>query len=74
MNELAFRLVQQITGQVPKTLDPELSSERAKAGRKGGLKGGKARAELLSPEERSRIAKKAASTRWGKQSGGETPS
>jgi hypothetical protein len=35
-------------------------------GRKGGLKGGKARAANLSPERRSAIAKKAASKRWDK--------
>jgi hypothetical protein len=34
------------------------------AGRLGGLKGGKARAEKLSPEERKAIAKKAAEKRW----------
>lgn len=33
-------------------------------GRRGGLKGGKARAEKLSAEERSEIAKKAAQARW----------
>jgi hypothetical protein len=36
------------------------------AGRVGGLKGGKARAEKLSPEERAAIAKKAAEARWSK--------
>lgn len=36
------------------------------AGRLGGLKGGKARAEKLSPEERKVIAKKAAEARWSK--------
>ncbi|MFC2069653.1 histone H1 [Chloroflexota bacterium] len=35
-------------------------------GRKGGLKGGRARAERLSPERRSEIAKKAAMARWNK--------
>ncbi len=34
------------------------------AGRLGGLKGGKARAEKLSSEERKAIAKKAAQKRW----------
>lgn len=34
------------------------------ANRKGGLKGGKARAKALSPEKRAEIAKKAAKTRW----------
>ena len=33
--------------------------------RTGGIKGGKARAECLSPERRSEIAKKAANVRWG---------
>ena len=33
-------------------------------GRKGGLKGGKARAEKLTSEQRSAIAKKAAQRRW----------
>ena len=33
-------------------------------GRKGGLKGGKARAEALSAKERKEIAKKAAKARW----------
>lgn len=32
--------------------------------RKGGLKGGKSRAEKLSPERRAEIAKKAAQKRW----------
>jgi hypothetical protein len=33
-------------------------------GRKGGLKGGKARAEALTREERRTIARKAAKARW----------
>jgi hypothetical protein len=33
-------------------------------GRKGGLKGGRARAEKLTPEQRSEIARKAAGARW----------
>ena len=33
-------------------------------GRMGGLKGGRARANALSPKERSAIAKKAAQARW----------
>ncbi|QIE54164.1 RNA-binding protein [Pikeienuella piscinae] len=33
--------------------------------RKSGLAGGKARAESLSAEQRSEIARKAASARWG---------
>jgi hypothetical protein len=36
----------------------------AALGRLGGLKGGKARAEKLSPAKRKAIAKKAAKARW----------
>jgi hypothetical protein len=35
-------------------------------GRLGGLKGGKARKEKLTAEQRKEIAKKAAAKRWGK--------
>lgn len=35
-------------------------------GRLGGLKGGKARAAKLTPEQRSEIAKKAATERWSR--------
>ena len=33
-------------------------------GRKGGLKGGKARAASMTPEQRSDAAKRAATARW----------
>lgn len=52
----------------------EVSSEREKnpaavaLGKLGGLKGGRARAEKLSPRKRTQIAKKAALARWGKKS------
>ena len=36
------------------------------ANRRGGLKGGKARAKALSSEKRAEIAKKAALSRWKK--------
>jgi len=36
-------------------------------GRLGGLKGGKARAEKMTPEQRSEIARIAASARWRKK-------
>lgn len=51
-NEAAHRLLQQITGEyvTPKT-------RRAK-------QGGVARAEKLTPEQRSEIARNAAATRW----------
>jgi len=55
-----------LTGQVedaaPKTAIPE-AHEFA---RKGGLKGGKARAKSLTPKQRSEIASVAAQARWKK--------
>jgi hypothetical protein len=60
--QIAFDVAQQATGQVVK---PEASA-KAKAGRKGGLKGGNARATSLSATDRSTIAKKAATARWKK--------
>lgn len=38
-------------------------------GRKGGLKGGRARAAKLTAKQRSEIAKKAAQTRWKAKKG-----
>jgi hypothetical protein len=45
----------------------ELREAARKLGRRGGLKGGKARAEKLTPEERKEIARKAAKARWDKR-------
>lgn len=36
-------------------------------GRKGGLKGGPARAKALSPERRREISRKAIAARWAKR-------
>lgn len=44
---------------------PEKNPAAVALGRLGGLKGGKARAEKLSPKKRSEIAKRAAQARWG---------
>ena len=60
LNRLAARIVGEATDETPK--EPETS--QAKAGRRGGQKGGKARAKKLSPEERSAVARKAARARW----------
>lgn len=57
-------------------LKPEIidTSEAARAlGRLGGLKGGLARAESLSPERRSEIAREAVKARWARARGSELP-
>jgi hypothetical protein len=48
-----------------KSSKPEPKMSKKYAGRLGGLKGGQARAESLTPEQRKEIAKKAAQARWG---------
>ncbi len=67
VNQRAKAIVDFATGteDVP---DPDEGKDPAAValGRKGGQKGGKARAEKLSPEERSAAAKKAAEARWSK--------
>ena len=66
-NELAKRLVSEATGTEPK-YDPNEGKDPAAValGRKGGLKGGKARAASMTPEQRSEAARKAATARWQK--------
>jgi hypothetical protein len=46
--------------------DPDAGKNKAAValGRLGGTKGGRARAEKLSPEQRKEIAVKAAAARW----------
>jgi hypothetical protein len=58
----AFSVFQQAIGEAD--APEELTGKKADS-QKGGLKGGKARADKLTPEERSEIAKKAAAARWG---------
>jgi hypothetical protein len=65
VNQAARRIVDIATGES----SPEEDTRNPAAvslGRLGGLKGGKARAEALSPAKRSAIAKKAAKARWRK--------
>lgn len=67
LNELAFNIVQQATGQIQPEETPSDKNPAAVAlGRLGGLKGGPARAKKLSKKKRSEIAKKAAKARWEK--------
>jgi len=67
MKQLAKRIVDEATGEEPITPPPPQKNQAAvELGRLGGKKGGKARAESLTPEQRSEIAKKAAQKRWAK--------
>jgi hypothetical protein len=66
VNEIAKQLTDEISGDAP-PFDPDAGKDPAAValGRKGGLKGGKARAEKMTPEQRSEAARKAAFARWG---------
>lgn len=68
-NQLAKSIVDIATGEAEEE-KPDAGKDPAAValGRKGGLKGGKARAAKLSPKKRSEIAKKAATARWKKES------
>ena len=68
VNELARQLVSEATGEAPR-FDPKEGKDPAAValGRKGGLKGGAARAASMTPEQRSEAARKAAAARWGKR-------
>ena len=63
-NEIAFRVMQSATGEIPVDEANEKNPAAVELGRLGGLKGGKARAARLTPEQRSEIARKAAIARW----------
>jgi hypothetical protein len=73
-NQLAYRIIQEATGQVPKydpneakPVDLTKNPHAVALGRLGGLKGGAARAASLTPKKRSQIAARAAKARWGKK-------
>lgn len=55
-NTNAFRIVQSLTSE----------NRTVASGRPGGLKGGAARAAVLSPERRKEIAERAIKLRWEK--------
>ncbi len=62
VNALAAAIVAEATHDPDEGKNPNAVA----LGRLGGKKGGPARAEKLTPERRSEIAKKAAGARWGK--------
>ena len=65
-NQLAKLIVDIATGDIPVSQDDGKDPAAVSLGRKGGLKGGKARAATLSPARRAAIAQKAAQARWKK--------
>jgi hypothetical protein len=66
LNLLAAAIVGEATGEAPPEEPDDRDPAAVALGRKGGAKGGPARARSLSPERRREIAKQAAAARWGK--------
>lgn len=67
LNKLAASIVDEATSDTPAP-EPDDGKDPAavELGRRGGLKGGKARAKRLTAAERSEAAKRAAQARWHK--------
>jgi hypothetical protein len=68
VNQIAADVLKAVVGEPePVTKKGKKNPAAVALGRRGGLKGGKARAANLTPEQRSRIAQKAAAARWAKK-------
>lgn len=66
-NQLAKLIADITTGEATDNQPENTKNPAAVAlGRLGGLKGGKARANSLTPEQRKEIAQRAAQKRWKK--------
>lgn len=71
-NQLAYEIAR-LSTEEEKPKDPQEAAQQAISeylaliGKKGGLKGGPARAKKLSAKKRKEIAKKAATSRWSKK-------
>lgn len=72
LNELASDIAG--TAVTPEPVEPEPKPENqgkdplaVELGRRGGLKGGKARAKKMTKKQRSEAARKAAKARWRKR-------
>lgn len=70
-SQLAKLMIDIATGQVedkrePRPGDSAKDPAAVSLGRRGGLKGGKARAASMTPERRAEIARAAAAKRWAR--------
>lgn len=67
-NKKAKAIVDALTGDKEQSQEDIIKAAAAALGRKGGLKGGKARDAKLSKERKIEVAKKGAAARWGTKS------
>lgn len=66
VNQLAAKIVEMATNEDAPPADDGKDPAAVALGRKGGLRGGHARAAKMTEEERKASARKAAAARWGK--------
>jgi hypothetical protein len=67
-SQLGKLIVDIATGDIEDTApDDGKNAAAVELGRKGGLKGGKARAANMTPEQRREAARKAAQARWSQR-------
>ncbi|MEW6531008.1 MAG: hypothetical protein AB1473_09245 [Thermodesulfobacteriota bacterium] len=66
LNRLAHSVVEDATPEDRPQPESDKNPHAVALGRLGGLKGGRARAKKLTPEERAEIARLAARARWKK--------
>lgn len=71
LNQWAKRMLDIATGEAGDAASTPADEGKDPAavalGRRGGLKGGKARAASMTPERRAEVARAAAQKRWGKK-------
>lgn len=67
VNQAAFRVVRELTGDAPTPRPKKKNAAAVALGKLGASKGGKARAAKLSATDRKRIAKAAAKARWDRE-------
>jgi hypothetical protein len=66
VNQMAKNVVDRIIELTEGSEKPEKNPAAVALGKLGGLKGGPARAKILSAKRRAEIAKRAAKARWAK--------
>jgi hypothetical protein len=64
VNEAAFNILAAAISETPEPPVDAVKAAAAALGRRGGLKGGKARAQSMTKAQRKASAKKAAAARW----------
>jgi hypothetical protein len=67
LNQWAKNMVDLATGTAKEPPPTPKNEAAAELGRRGGLKGGKARAKNMTKSQRSASAKQAANARWRKK-------